>query len=132
RILDALLRETTEETGLETVVRRFLAHVIYRPTEASTGGGPAAPLFHTFAFLLDETGGTLGVRDKAERIEGFTEIDPARLGGPAANRIVPPDRRERGRVGDEIAEPSRKPVRGEKVTYGLGRVVCWIDAHREK
>ena len=79
RILDALLRETSEETGLETVVRRFLAHVTYRATDALSGPEPAAALFHTFAFLLDETGGTLGARDLAERIEGFTEIDPARL-----------------------------------------------------
>src|SRR5712691_383316 len=49
RILDALLRETTEETGLETAVRRFLAHVIYRP-DGSLSSAPGAPLFHTFAF----------------------------------------------------------------------------------
>src|SRR5207245_5448491 len=79
RILDALLRETSEETGLETVVRRFLAHVTYRATDALSGPEPAAALFHTFAFLLDETGGTLGARDESERIEEFTEVDPARL-----------------------------------------------------
>src|SRR2546427_9724952 len=65
RILDALLRETAEETGLETVVRRFLAHVTYRGTAASLGAPPSAPLFNTFAFLLDETGGTPRARDLA-------------------------------------------------------------------
>ena len=79
RILDALLRETAEETGLDTAVRRFLAHVIYRPADGSLSSASGAPLFHTFAFLLDETGGTLGVQDEAERIEEFVEVAPSRL-----------------------------------------------------
>lgn len=77
RILDALLRETHEETGLEVEVRRLLAWIEYegagvRPSEDRLS-------FHTFAFLLDEKGGTLGSLDPGERILGFREIDPGEL-----------------------------------------------------
>ena len=48
-ILDALRRETAEETGLETEIKRFLAWITYRPAAAPNG----PPLFHTFAFLED-------------------------------------------------------------------------------
>jgi ADP-ribose pyrophosphatase YjhB (NUDIX family) len=71
----ALERETKEETGLDTHARRFLAVISYRP-RASPGG---APIFHTFAFLLDEAGGTLGTLDANERIEEFVEIDRVEL-----------------------------------------------------
>ena len=64
RILDAVIRETHEETGLETELRRFLATISYRGRSTPT----EPPLFHTFAFLLDEVGGTLGAIDKSERI----------------------------------------------------------------
>jgi 8-oxo-dGTP pyrophosphatase MutT (NUDIX family) len=74
-IHDALLRETKEETGLETLVRRFLATIAYRGR--STSG--AAPLFHTFAFLLDELSGTLGALDTEEQIEDWREMTPAEL-----------------------------------------------------
>ena len=74
-ILDALLRETAEETGLGVEVRRFLAQIAYRPVSAPDG----EPIFHTFAFLLDETGGTLGARDEHERIEEYIEIAPSEL-----------------------------------------------------
>jgi ADP-ribose pyrophosphatase YjhB (NUDIX family) len=67
-ILDALLRETAEETGLETKVNRFLATAAYRLP------GKEVPRFYTFAFLLDEIGGTLGVIDEDEQIEEFREI----------------------------------------------------------
>jgi 8-oxo-dGTP pyrophosphatase MutT (NUDIX family) len=79
-ILDALLRETREETGLETVVRRFLATISYRGRSTPT----AAPLFHTFAFLLDELSGTLGALDTSERIEAWREMSPAELRDQAA------------------------------------------------
>ncbi len=70
-ILDALLRETEEETGLTVEVRRFLAVVSYRmPGEKSTR--PAS--FTTFAFLLDERGGTLQCLDAGERLGEFREI----------------------------------------------------------
>src|SRR5439155_20023920 len=65
RILDALRRETEEETGLETETKRFLAWITYRPVAAPEG----PPLFHTFAFLSDEVGGQFHTSDLAERIE---------------------------------------------------------------
>ncbi|HUG55980.1 MAG TPA: NUDIX hydrolase [Candidatus Limnocylindrales bacterium] len=80
RIEAALLRETREETGLETAVRRFLALVSYRAR------GEAAPLFHTFAFLLDELGGTLGSLDPAEEILAYREVAIADL--PAVARAL--------------------------------------------
>lgn len=80
RVLDAVVRETHEETGLETAVRRFLATIAYRGR--STPNAP--PLFHTFAFLLDELGGTLGALDKSERIEAWREMSPAELRDQAA------------------------------------------------
>ena len=71
-VLDALLRETAEETGLRIAVRRFLAVVTYRPqlTQAKYRAG-----FATFAFLLDEIGGALECADPGERLESFREID---------------------------------------------------------
>jgi 8-oxo-dGTP pyrophosphatase MutT (NUDIX family) len=80
RILDALLRETHEETGLETAVRRFLATISYRGR--STPEAP--PLFHTFAFLLDEVAGTLGALDTSERIEAWREMSAGELRDQAA------------------------------------------------
>ncbi len=72
-ILDALLRETHEETGLAAEVRRFLAWIDYE------GSGAGRVVFHTFAFLLDETGGTLGSLDPHERIAAYREIVPEEL-----------------------------------------------------
>ena len=74
RVLDALLRETLEETGLQVEVSRFLAAVAYRT--ARTG---VQPVFYTFAFLLDEVGGTLGTLDLTEEVEDFHEVDPDSL-----------------------------------------------------
>src|SRR5207302_9986508 len=74
-ILDALRRETEEETGLETAVRRFLAQIAYRLP--SSPDGP--PIFHTFAFLLEEIGGTLPARDDEEQIEQYPEVSPSEL-----------------------------------------------------
>ncbi|HEU5345047.1 MAG TPA: NUDIX hydrolase [Ktedonobacterales bacterium] len=73
-ILSALLRETEEETSLSVRVRRFLAVERYQPPDAAT---PAD--YATFAFLLDEVGGTLQVNDPHERLEDFREIAPAAL-----------------------------------------------------
>ncbi len=67
-VLDALLRETQEETGLEVIVRHFLVAVAYQLPGEST------PAFYTFAFLLDEIGGTLGAIDDGEEVEDFREI----------------------------------------------------------
>lgn len=71
-IESALVREAHEETGLATEVRRFLAAISYSPA----GGGH---IFHTFAFLLDELGGTLGSLDPHEQILDYREIDAAEL-----------------------------------------------------
>jgi len=68
QIGDALAREAFEETGLDLDVRRFLAHISY----VAPGGG--APLFHTFAFSLDERGGALGALDESEQIEAWKEV----------------------------------------------------------
>jgi ADP-ribose pyrophosphatase YjhB (NUDIX family) len=68
-VLDALLRETHEETSLEVVVRRFLAAVAYH-----LPGQSQQPLFYTFAFLLDEISGTLQSLDEDEHLEYFREI----------------------------------------------------------
>lgn len=73
-VLDALLRETREETGLDTYVRAFLATIAYRGRSS-----PTTPLFHTFAFLLDELGGTLGALDTSEQIEDWREMAPAEV-----------------------------------------------------
>jgi 8-oxo-dGTP pyrophosphatase MutT (NUDIX family) len=87
----ALLRETREETGLDVAVRRYLAHLAYLPASG------AAPVFHTFAFLMDETGGTLGVLDPDERIEGYREVEPSELTAMATRLSSLGD--ERGEVG---------------------------------
>jgi 8-oxo-dGTP pyrophosphatase MutT (NUDIX family) len=73
-VLAALLRETAEETGLQVKVRHFLAAVAYRTS--ITG---EEPVFYTFAFLLDELGGTLTVLDESEQIADFREVEPANL-----------------------------------------------------
>ncbi|MDP9280878.1 MAG: NUDIX hydrolase [Chloroflexota bacterium] len=79
-IHDALLRETKEETGLETAVRRFLATIAYRGRSSPN----APPLFHTFAFLLDELSGTLGALDTDEQIEDWREMSPHEVRAQAA------------------------------------------------
>jgi 8-oxo-dGTP pyrophosphatase MutT (NUDIX family) len=74
-ILTALLRETAEETGLDVQVQRFLCAVGYR--------GPADPPdqigFASFAFLLDELGGTLAPQDSTEQLEAFGFLHPHEL-----------------------------------------------------
>jgi len=72
-VYDALVREAHEETGLALVVERFLSRIAYH------GAGGGAPLFHTFAFLLRETGGTLGAIDESEQIEEWREIEDREL-----------------------------------------------------
>lgn len=74
-VYDALVRETYEETGLEFQVRRFLARISYR----AAGSPDPTPLFHTFAFLVEETGGTLSPIDTSERIEEWKEVEIADL-----------------------------------------------------
>src|SRR5687768_16512235 len=109
RILDAVIRETHEETGLETVIRRFLATISYRGRSTVE----AAPLFHTFAFLLDELGGTLGALDTSERIEAWREMSPAELHDQAA-------------VLEQIATEGTVGIGGSWADWGRFRAV----AHR--
>jgi ADP-ribose pyrophosphatase YjhB (NUDIX family) len=78
-VFAALLRETHEETGLEVAVQRFLVAAAYL-----TAAKGVQPVFYTFAFLLDEIGGTLGAIDEDERVEAFLEIEPAQLPERAA------------------------------------------------
>ena len=84
----ALLRETYEETGLDVVVRQFLGVIEYRvrsqgPGTRNQGPGtkvaaetltPSMLSFATFAFLLDEIGGILGVQDEHEQLGAFREV----------------------------------------------------------
>lgn len=74
----ALLREVAEETSLEVAVRRFLAIIAYHTQDTGRDS------FVTFAFLLDELGGTLAVQDPEERVEAFGEAEPAELVALAA------------------------------------------------
>jgi 8-oxo-dGTP pyrophosphatase MutT (NUDIX family) len=76
-IATALLREVAEETGLDVVVRRFLAVIEYRL--ALLHPHP----FATFTFLLDEIGGTLAAQDEGERLGAFREVALAELPGIA-------------------------------------------------
>ncbi len=89
-ILEALLREAHEETGLDVEPRRFLAALTY--LGPGDEGTEPPPVFHTLAFLLDERGGTLGSLDPAERIEDWIEVEPAKLGDVAATLDAIPDR----------------------------------------
>lgn len=68
-ILDALLRESYEETGLHVTVKRFLAIVRYQVivTTGRTGR------FTSFVFLV-QADGPLQPQDANERIAGFREV----------------------------------------------------------
>jgi ADP-ribose pyrophosphatase YjhB (NUDIX family) len=114
RILDALRRETAEETGLETEIARFLAWITYR--SASAPDGP--PLFHTFAFLLDEVGGTFHTRDLEEQIEEWIEIEPSAL-GRVADQL------------DGIASAPSKDIGGDWADWGRFRAVVHRVVHEE-
>jgi len=91
-VFAALFRETQEETGLSVRLRRFLAFLTYHVAEERE------PVFHTFAFLLDETGGTLGVQDPKELIEEYIEIAPSEL-PQVADRLESLPESDRGMVG---------------------------------
>ena len=101
---DALLREVAEETGLEVAVRQFLAVIEYRleargDRQLGTGDrspiasslSPGAYSFATFAFVLDEVGGTLEVHDPSERIGAFRELAVAELPALAETLERAPD-----------------------------------------
>jgi NAD+ diphosphatase len=112
RILDALRRETEEETGLETETKRFLAWITYRPVAAPDG----PPLFHTFAFLLDEVGGRFHTSDLEEQIEEWIEVEPAAL-GDVADRL------------DRIASAPSKDIGGDWADWGHFRAVVHRVVH---
>ena len=77
-ILDAVVRETHEETGLTVEVRRFLAALTYRD------GPSGPPVFHTFAFLLDDpSGAPVTALDEHEQIESYREVPVDELTGVA-------------------------------------------------
>ncbi|HEU5098305.1 MAG TPA: NUDIX hydrolase [Roseiflexaceae bacterium] len=96
-IADALLREVAEETGLDVVVRSFMAVIEYRSREIGDAGcgmvspSPIPHPFATFAFLLDEIGGTLHAHDPGEQIEAFRELELAELPGLAETLESLPD-----------------------------------------
>ncbi len=106
-IYDALVREAQEETGLELHVDRFLAHIAY------AGERERATLFHTFAFLLRERGGTLGALDESEQIEDWREIAPDEL--PRVAEFL-----------DHIESSGTRDIGGEWRAWGKFRAV----AHR--
>jgi 8-oxo-dGTP pyrophosphatase MutT (NUDIX family) len=114
RILDALRRETMEETGLETETKRFLAWITYRPV--STPAGP--PLFHTFAFLLDEVSGQFHTSDLEEQIEEWIEVDPSTL-GEVADRL------------DRIGSEPSKDIGGDWADWGHFRAIVHRVVHEE-
>jgi len=91
-IIAAPFRETHEETGLSVRLLRFLALISYHAPDERE------PVFHSFAFLLDETGGTLGVLDDEELIEEYIEIDQAEL-PRVADRLENLPETDRGMAG---------------------------------
>jgi ADP-ribose pyrophosphatase YjhB (NUDIX family) len=113
-VLDALLRETEEETGLETEVTRFLAWITYRSDSDPTG----PPLFHTFAFLLDEVGGTFQTRDLEEQIEEWIEVQPGALADVAVRL-------------DAIHSAPSKDIGGDWADWGRFRAIVHRVVHGE-
>lgn len=105
-IVDALRRETEEETGLNTEIRRFLAWITYRSELDPTG----PPLFHTFAFLLDELSGTFQTRDLEEQVEEWIEVRPAELADVAARL-------------DSIPTAASKDIGGDWADWGRFRAI---------
>jgi len=106
-IHDALVRETKEETGLDTAVRRYLAAIAYRGSSSPT----APPLFHTFAFLLDELGGTLGAIDTEEQIEDWREMAPSEL-------------RAQANVLESLTTEGKKSIGGSWADWGRFRAIA--------
>jgi ADP-ribose pyrophosphatase YjhB (NUDIX family) len=112
RILDALRRETDEETALKVEVRRFLAWITYR--DVALPQGP--PLFHTFAFLLDEVGGTFKTRDEEEQIEDWIEVEPSAL-SDVADRL------------DDLGSGPSRDIGGDWADWGHFRAVVHRVVH---
>lgn len=89
-ILNALLRETHEETGLAVTVHRFLAVVTYSPDDVQSESG-APPRYTTFVFLLDAPTGMPVVSDPEEPITGYREIEVADISAIAERLESLPD-----------------------------------------
>jgi ADP-ribose pyrophosphatase YjhB (NUDIX family) len=68
-LLDAVRRESREETGLDVKVDRLLAIVDFRFQRAQR-----ALSFQSYLFLLHESGGELGAQDVDEGITAYREI----------------------------------------------------------
>lgn len=109
-VYDALVREGHEETGLDLTVERFLARISYRASSAS------APLFHSFAFLLRETGGTLGAIDTSEQIEDWREIDVGEL--PAVADFL-----------EQLGTAGTRSIGGSWAAWGKFRAVAHRAVH---
>ena len=110
RILDALVREAHEETGLELRIERFLAYIAY------VGPSTTAARFHTFAFLLTELGGTLGALDETEQLEDWREIAPSQL--PAVAAFL-----------DDLRTRGTRPIGGDWRAWGKFRAVVHRVVH---
>ncbi len=113
----ALLREVEEETGLEVVIRRFLAVIEYTATRTISqleSNGTAhvdnAAHFCTFAFLLDEIGGVLSPQDDQERIAAFHEVTPDELPHLAAAL-------------EQVADTYDHEIHGHWRSWGLFRAI---------
>jgi len=101
-LLDAVQRETHEETSLVVRIERFLGLLRYRsewqgqglpPTE-SIGGLP----FTSCLFAVAEQGGTLGLNDPGEAISGYREVSLQELGALAEQlEALPPEWNDWGR-----------------------------------
>ncbi|MFZ2360746.1 MAG: NUDIX hydrolase [Anaerolineae bacterium] len=90
-VLDAVLRETAEETGLQVAVVRFLAVIEY-----TLRFDPIRLPFVSYVFHLRETGGQLSL-DGGE-VESFGECSPDELPAIAATlRSIPGERGYWGR-----------------------------------
>lgn len=112
----ALLREVTEETSLEVSIRRFLAVIAYHVPDTATAA------FYTFAFLLDERGGSLAAQDPHERVEAFREIAPEELPSLAARLEQLEPRRDRAIGGDWRAWGAFRAVTHRAVAEALNGV----------
>jgi ADP-ribose pyrophosphatase YjhB (NUDIX family) len=99
-VLDAVLRETMEETGLQVAVVRFMAVIDY-----CLRFDPIRLPFVSYLFHLRETGGRLSL-DGGE-VESFGECSPDELPAIAATlRSIPGERGYWGRwraVAHEVA-----------------------------
>lgn len=105
-IAAGLAREVAEETSLAVQVRRLLAVIGYR----TQNDRPGEHRFYSFAFLLDEIGGTLAVQDLEERVEAWGEVEPAQLRDLAA-------------VLEGLDEQQDREIGGSWRSWGLFRAV---------